>query len=322
MKIDVRDSTITTAGPRAKGIVGVHTHTGGIDIDVSNTNIMTTGERATGIFGQYNTSTGGIGDVTIDATDVTISTGGNRAGGIWGLYTGPEGDMTINTRGGSITTNGGHNEAFGIRGSHNGDSGKLTITAREGFNIDVKGNNGRGIWGERIYIGNPLPGGSPDDDIVIRLSDGEITTRGYWGDAIYADHKGGPGMIDIDLKDVTIETQNTAPDPMHSLAISRGILAVHRGTGDVDVNVRGGSIRTRGPDSQGIDARNMNADSASKVRVTTLNTPITTWGERSNGIYARHFGSNAERAIAIDAGGNIHASGTGASGCEGRRSQQ
>ena len=315
VKVDVRDSTIMTEGPRAKGIVGGHTHTGGIDIDVSNTNITTTGERATGIFGQYNTGTGGTGDLTIDATDVTISTGGNRAGGIWGLYTGPEGDMTINTRGGSITTNGGHNEAFGIRGSHNGGSGKLTITAREGFNIDVKGNNGRGIWGERIYIGNPLPSGSPDDDIVIRLSDGEITTRGYWGDAIYADHR-GPGMIDIDLKDVTIETQNTVPDPRHRLALSRGILAVHRGTGDVNVNVHGGSIRTWGGDGTGIDARNTNtgSDFASMVRVTTLNTPITTWGEYSHGIYARQYGSNAERAIAIDVGGDIHVIGMKASG--------
>ena len=62
--------------------------------------------------------------------------------------------------------------------------------------------------------------------------------RGYSGDAIYADHKGGPGMIDIDLEDVTIETQNDSK--------SRGIFAKHGGTGDVDVNVRGGSIRTRG----------------------------------------------------------------------------
>ena len=307
VRIDVRDSTIMTAGPRAKGIVGEHTDTGGVDIDVSNTSITTAGERGYGIYGQYNTSTGGIGDVTIDATDVTISTGGNRAGGIWGLYTGPEGDLDINIRGGSITTVGNHNEAFGIRGSHNGDSGKLTITAREGFSIDVKGNMARGIWGERINAGNL------GDDIIIRLSDGEITTRGYWGDAIYADHK-GPGMIDIDLEDVTIETRNTVVDPRHSLAISRGILAVHGGTGDVDVHVRGGSIRTWGPDSQGIDARNMNADSASEIRVTTLNTPITTWGARSNGIYARHFGSNAERAIAIDVGGDIHVIGTGAIG--------
>ena len=28
-----------TAGPRAKGIAGAHTHTGGVDIDVSNTSI-------------------------------------------------------------------------------------------------------------------------------------------------------------------------------------------------------------------------------------------------------------------------------------------
>ena len=309
VRIDVRDSTIMTQGPRAKGIVGGHTHTGGIDLDVSNTNIMTIGERAYGIYGNYNTSTNGIGDLTIDATDATISTGGNRAGGIWGLYTGPEADLSINVRGGAITTNGGHNEAFGIRGSHNGDSGTLTITAREGFSIDVKGNYGRGIWGERINAGNP------GDDIIIKLSDGEITTRGYWGDAIYADHK-GPGMIDIDLEDVTIETQNTAIDPTHRLAISRGILAVHRSTGDIDVNVRGGSIRTWGPDSYGIDARNLNtgSDAASEIRVTTLNTPITTWGASSNGIYARHFGSNAERAIAIDVEGDIHASGAGASG--------
>ena len=307
VKIDVRDSTITTQGPRAKGIVGGHTHTGDVDIDVSNTNITTTGERAYGIYGQYNTDTGGIGDVTINATDVNITTEGNRAGGIWGLYTGPEGDLSIHVRGGSITTDGNHNEAFGIRGSHNGDSGTLTITAREGFTIDTHGNYGRGIWGERINADNP------DDDIIIKLSDGEITTRGFWGDAIYADHR-GPGMIDIDLEDVTIETQNTAVDPTHSFAISRGILAVHRSTGDVDVNVRGGSIRTWGPDSQGIDARNTNADSASEIRVTTLNTPITTWGARSNGIYARHYGSNAERSIAIDVGGDIHAIGTGASG--------
>ena len=315
VKIDVRDSTIMTAGPRAKGIVGGHTHTGGIDIDASNTNITTTGERATGIYGQYTTSTGGTGDITIDATDVTISTGGNRAGGIWGLHTRSEGDLSINVRGGSITTIGNHSEAFGIKGTHEGDSGTLTITAREGFTIDTHGNQARGIWGERGYAGTPLPSGNPGDDLIIKLSDGEITTRGYWGDAIYANHR-GPGMIDIDLENVTIETRNTALDPTHSLAISRGILAVHRSTGDIDVNVRGGSIRTLGPDSYGIDARNLNtgSDAASKVRVTTLNTPITTWGARSSGIYARHYSSNAGRSIAIDAKGDIHAIGTGASG--------
>ena len=52
------------------------------------------------------------------------------------------------------------------------------------------------------------------------------------------------------------------------------------------------------------------------IRVTTLNTPITTWGARSNGIYARHFGSNAERAIAIDVGGDIHVIGTKSKRCE------
>ena len=306
---------MTARDHEPKALPARHTHTGGIDIDVSNTNITTTGERATGIYGQYTTSTGGIGDVTIDATDVTISTGGNRAGGIWGLHTKAEGDLSINVRGGSITTVGNHNEAFGIRGTHEGDSGTLTITAREGFTIDTHGNQARGIWGERGYAGTPLPSGNLGDDLIIRLSDGEITTRGYWGDAIYANHK-GPGMIDIDLENVTIETQNTALDPTHSLAISRGILAVHRSTGDIDVNVRGGSIRTHGPDSYGIDARNLNtgSDAASEVRVTTLNTPITAWGERSSGIYARHYSSNAERSIDIDAGGDIHAIGTGASG--------
>ena len=33
VRIDVRDSTIMTAGPRAKGIAGAHTHTDDIDIN-------------------------------------------------------------------------------------------------------------------------------------------------------------------------------------------------------------------------------------------------------------------------------------------------
>ena len=127
----------------------------------------------------------------------------------------------------------------------------------------------------------------------------------------YADHKGGPDMIDIDVEDVTIETQNTAGDPSFDLAISRGILAVHRGTRATSTSTFGvGAYGRGGPDSHGIDARNLNtsSDSASEVRVTTLNTPITTWGALSHGIYARHFSSNAERSIAIDVGGDIHAS--------------
>ena len=171
---------------------GVHTDTGDIEIDVSNTSITTTGEQAPGISSLFNSSTGGIGDITINATDVTISTGGNRAGGIWGIHAGPKSDMTINVRGGSITTVGDHREAFGIKGSHDGGSGKLTITAREGFNIDVKGNYGRGIWGER----NPVTsGGNPGDDLIIRLSNGEITTRGFWGDAIFADLEHGIARV-------------------------------------------------------------------------------------------------------------------------------
>ena len=39
VRIDVRDSTIMTERARAKGIVGGHTYTGGIDLDVSNTNL-------------------------------------------------------------------------------------------------------------------------------------------------------------------------------------------------------------------------------------------------------------------------------------------
>ena len=110
------------------------------------TAITTTGERATGIFGQYNSTTGGLGDLDIDAADVTISTSGNRAGGIWGLLTMTQGDLNIHVRDSSITTVGNHNEAFGIRGSHNVDSGRLVITAREGFTISTSGNYARGVW--------------------------------------------------------------------------------------------------------------------------------------------------------------------------------
>ena len=311
--IDVQNSTIVTTGAEATGIAGDHTNEGNVNIDVLNSTIETQGFHADGIDGRATN-----GQLEINVTDVKITTDGFLASGVSAnVPRNGDSDVTITVRGGEIITNSGaegfdqdddslsFRSSHGIGVQHYGAAGSLTIIARDGFRIKTMGNYARGIYGLRRS--NVIA----SDGLTIDLENGEITTLGVLGQAVYG-NVDGPGNLKIKLKNVDIRTE--APEINGGVTGAHGIAAYHYGSGDLDVNLHGGSIFTRGSYSYGIDARKLNTMTGGLIRITTENTAITTLGASAHGIYARHLGTVANRPISIDVGGDVTASGMDAHG--------
>ena len=307
--IDVQNSTIVTTGAEATGIAGQHDNEGNVQINVSNSIIETQGERASGIWGGAK-----YGDVKVSATNVNVTTNGLRARGIYAQNRVGDGDVTITVRGGEIITNNADTDStintsrssYGIEGTHSG-SGSLTIIARDGFRVETMGSFARGIVGDRIKSFNA------GDGLTIDLENGEITTWGAVGSAVYGYQREGPGSIKIKLRNVVIRTEGTEIYANIG-TLAYGVAAYHQGSGDIDVSLHGGSIFTRGSFSYGIDARKLNTVSGGAIRIMTENTSITTMGDSAYGIFVRHLGTDANRPIFVDVGGDVTASGMDAHG--------
>ena len=314
--IDVQNSTIVTTGAEARGIAGDHTNEGNVNIDVLNSTIKTQGKFASGIYGKATR-----GRLEVNLTDVNITTDGFLASGVWVDVPGNgDSDVTITVRGGEIITNsvdegseitideyGRTRASHGINVNHDSATGSLTIIARDGFRIETMGSFARGIFGNRLGSVNA------DDGLTIDLENGKITTRGAVGTAIYSNLGDGPGNLKIKLNNVDIRTEATEIYAAIG-TLAHGVVAYHKGSGDIDVSLHGGSIFTRGSYSYGIDARKLNAMTGGPIRITTENTAITTLGASAHGIYARHLGTVANRPISIDVGGDVTASGMDAHG--------
>ena len=182
--INVRGGTmITTMGVDSHGIYGSHLHNGAMDIDVENVDIKTMGVQSFGIFGEHGGSTG---DIDIFLQGGSITTQGLVSHGIYALHQGlgaggdivintrnhvittestdvdPDyldtfshgiyarhqsiGNITIDARGGGITTKGVF--SYGLYALHEED-GDITIDTRDGHTIMTTGGGGHGIVAEQ-----------------------------------------------------------------------------------------------------------------------------------------------------------------------------
>ena len=296
------ENTITTSGiSRSHAIEGINKGLGDVDITVKNVIMTTTGfsttisstsaagvegfmspENATAppsdpVTGHLSTFAG-VYNVNINVNESRISTMGQAAHGISGRIAGVNfpisalvnGNINITATDTNITTTGKY--AAGIRGKRDkthGDivlnmtGGSIITEGDEGIAVDLRGTTGQ------------------SGDFIVNVTDAELTTKGNSSYGIFGWNTGG--AVDIDVRNVDITTEGTGSSNF-------GIYGVNTRIGDIDIDARGGFIKTAGVSSYGIYGYHAgNGD-------VTINThdghAITTEGTGgsftlSHGIYGR-----------------------------------
>ena len=311
-KIDVEvgsdtAGTIDTAGLNAHGIHGEHTGTGDITIHVQKTEITTTDSNT----------------YVID-TDITLS--GDAGTAVYGDISdkSTEGDVLVDVDGAKIVTTGV--SAFGIRGSNRADVGDVRINVRNStvdsvlagifaeraaggrgaINLDVRDTEvtTTGFGGFGIQIGNGSENPTADDVQKIFVENATITTKGREGFGIVSTRQ-CVGDIVIETRNVDIVTESTELSSFGD-TLTHGIYARHTDPslasnpveegGDIDINVQGGSIETKGAYSYGIRG-NIEAGNGGGIYITTSGgNTITTMGEGGHGIVGDLYGMLANES--------------------------
>ena len=307
--IDVQNFTSTTKGVESNGILGWHTNMGmsDIDIDVQGSTFTTEGRESNGILGRL--THGGNIDINVwGGTSVTTKGEGSSAVVVWHDWheesSTEQDNIDLDVQGSTITTEGA--SSHGLYGLHQG-MGDINISARSGTSITTKGNGAHGIVGYQwLGMGN----------VYFDVQGSTLTTKGVSSRGIYGRvNSGGEGDIDIDVRNSFITTESSSTNEVGD-TLAHGIYGYHKGTGNIDIDVQDGTIMTRGVISYGIYARH---EGDGNLMVDTSNgNVITTTGEHAHGIVAYNYGTldtmDTKSIIAIDVGGDIHASGTGAQG--------
>ena len=341
--VDVRNGTLNAAGG------GINAAGGGeVDVDVTGSSITTTKKNSTGVSAEGNASS--IANIDIDLGNTNIDTSGLESYGIQGNYlTGGSGALSIGVNGGSVTTSG--NEAYGIYATHSG-AGDIDVTVGGRASVTTTGEPGdnnipsvgifswhdgsgdtdltvtggtistSGQWAHGIYALSWDSAGTYDEseveernDINLMVTGGSITTGGLSAHGVfaYAQNIALDNSVAIELANVDIKTESTALDQTYQDTFSVGVYGRNKGPGNLDIDIRGGSIVTKGLFSYGIYARH--DGTGNDITVTTRSGhSVTTEGGSGHGIVAYHFGSEAERTMAITVGGPITVNGAGAQG--------
>ena len=234
--IDIEDSSITTEGSLAHGILGEHGGDGNVNIDVRGSHI-TSGDYhgIYGFRGLLGDRADTTGDINIDARDSSITTKANLGHGIYARNEGitktiydytvedyvsrlvngyATGDINIDVQGVTITTESTDvdsdtlsTESHGIYGHHLGE-GDINIDVQDGSTITTKGVNSHGIYGyHEDVLGDGTPGSN--GDIAIGVRDSTITTIGQGSHGILAEHDSGMGSINILVNRGTIHASGT-----------------------------------------------------------------------------------------------------------------
>ena len=213
----------------------------------------------------------------------------------------------------------------GLYGAHRG-TGDVGIEVQD-VDIEVRGPRSvDGIYGFHL--------GAGDTDITVRNVDIEV--RGdrhsngigfsYW-------RSDSTGNLSVDARDVDIE--------VHGETFVDGIFGMHRGTGDIDVDVHRGTIVTNGTDSGGIAfvhdgdggidiaasdldievngdrsvgiGGGQRYDGTGDIAIDVRDSTIAVAGESVAGIRSFHFTGEGSISVRVD-GGTITAEGPGSSG--------
>ena len=321
VKINVSGSKISTLGRAGHGINGIFESvtndvipTGNLEITASNTEIRTMGYFARGINAvTFKT----VGDLIITMTGGSITTAGPQAAGIVAAHgnpnsTGQSGDVRIQVTDADITTTWDGSEparradANGIWAVNRTDGkGDVTITLRD-TNVHTMGPTNRAVLGHRDE-GN----GNGNGNVYIDIQGGEFSTNHHSATVIYGLHD-NQGSIDIDLRDVIVESNGEQLHPRYPDTSSSGIFAYQKGGGDIIIDAHAGTaISTKGVLSRGIRAYLLRTGN---IKVTAhKGSSVTTTGRNSHGIEV--FGpsianaTDETRSMMVIVDGDVTASG-------------
>ena len=273
--ITMTGGSITTAGPRAVGILADHGkkgstgQSGDVIIHTTDANITTMWDGsevasltdAKGIWAINRTD--GEGHITITLIDTNVHTMGPTGQAVFGDRVGGDGNVNINIQGGEITTN--NYSATAIDGRHD-NQGSIVIVLRD---VIVKSN------GEQLEPGYP----------------------GTYSSGIFAWQKGGGDIIIDAHAGTAISTKGV---------FSRGIRARLKGTGNIKVTAhKGSSVTTMGKNSDGIEVFGpliANATDETRSMMVIVDGDVTASGEDSRGVKFGYVLSNgnAERIAGLD----------------------
>jgi len=287
----VRDVVVDSEGPRV-GIFGYQAGEGNLDVAVQDTAVNVDAESATGVFGGHR----GTGDVNIEVQNVDIEArGSGGVDGIYGYHRGT-GDTDIAVRDADIEIHSGDSRwaQVGVIGYRRGE-GYLSVAVQDSV-INVDAELATGVFSAHGGTGD-VEIEVQDVDIAVRspssadgiygfhlgAGDSHIAVRGVDIEARGREHsngisfayccKDGVGNLTVDARDVDIE--------VHGERYLDGIFGRHRGTGDVDVDVRRGTFATNGADSGGIAFVH---DGAGGIDIAARDLDIEVNGDRSVGI--------------------------------------
>ena len=313
LTLDIDGATITTSGEIAVGIQAERKSHGDIGLTLRDTAIDTAGAHSYGILADQLTDPHAdiAGDIEIDLLGgVRIATVGDSADGVWAHGAGNDpamrSNITVTARGdNAIETEGAGAEGI-LAQRINGGAGNILVDLR-GLLIVTKGLNADGI--SSLHAGT--------GDIDIRLSGGGLTTQGVGATGIFISRSAsGPGDVRILARNHRIVTESTEVDPSTSHTAAHGISVAHHGTGDIAIDLRGGSIETRGTFSHGVDVFHGLGEGGGDVSIRTGSShSIATTGTNAYGIWALNSGTGAEGgAILVDVEGSVRADGAGAHG--------
>ena len=323
VKIDVTDSTISTASGSANGIYSVfqgHNDNfiaGSNEITVKNTDIMTTGLFAPGVeaFSIRHT-----GDIVLKFEDGMITTAGQQAMGLFARagddnIMGESGNVTVTIKNAVINANyvpdpmnppAGNVLSHGVVATNsNGGTGDVsvimtdsTVTSDAASGVIVSRANGVG-------------------KVVVDIRGGTITAKGRRNRGVLAWHL-GQGDVELDVRDTTIISESTELNE-RGRTDSHGIWGTHynsdptANTGNVRIGLHGNaSIRTAGAFSYGIYGDNFGEEGQNIIIETHGGSSIINTGSNGHGIVAHHAGSSDTRTVDITVGGTIDVQGTGA----------
>ena len=211
-----------------------------------------------------------VRNVSIDSN---VSTDEESAwnGGIVGVQV-VEGDLNVAVQDSNIKGNG--RWVAGVAGIHDGN-GNIDIDVQK-VDIDVSGTAGStdGVFGYHLGRG----------DSNVRVQDADIKVRGdrysngiaygYW-------RKNSVGDLSVDARDVNIQ--------VHGKRYLDGIFGIHRGTGNIDVDVHRAKIDIVAKDADAGDFGDSGGiafvhDGTGPIAITARDVGITVQGDRSVGI--------------------------------------
>ena len=277
-------------GAYAGGVT--YNNSDGLTLTINDPSI-TVGPAAVGV--TILSSVANINDLTINGVQFgTISTTGNTSAAI-GLRTrndGTAGHSFVILADGAIATSGhtAHGVMARIRNNANSDDAMVVIN---GGSIATSGDFSIGAHTSTDGFGKT----------EITLTDGLITTQGFWGQGLNA-------AITNASNSTTSKVSISGGTIITSGEFGVGASAFTGGLGSSIVALTGGTVTTNGNNAFGSTAYINNATNASTASITMSGGTVETKGDNAYGIYG--FNAGVGTIDIVHSGGKISTEGVGA----------